>query len=448
MAKIQIRLPDCVKQIIAVIQQAGYEAYAVGGCVRDSILGREPEDWDITTSATPQQVKALFRRTVDTGLKHGTVTVLLGSSSFEVTTYRIDGIYEDNRHPSAVTFTRNLTEDLKRRDFTINAMAYNEQVGLVDEFEGLRDMEQKTIRCVGNPKERFSEDALRMMRAVRFAAQLSYKIEADTKAAISLLASHLQTISPERIQTELLKLMLSDHPDYLEAAYETGITAQILPEFDVCMETKQNNIHHNTTVGRHILRALCKTEAIKEERLALLFHDMGKPLTKKTDEKGVDHFYGHGEKGEEMTLQIMKRLKFDNNTIHKVARLVRFHDYPITPDARGVRRAVARIGEDLFSSFLHVAAADVLAQSDYRRKEKVEALTHVGELYKEILAAKNCLSLKNLAVTGTDLIAQGMTPGKEMGQVLQGLLEDVIDNPEHNQREYLLHLAAAKQQGR
>ena len=247
-----IILPEKVKFIIDTITEAGYEAYAVGGCIRDSILGRVPDDWDITTSAKPQQVKELFRRTIDTGIEHGTVTVMLDKDGFEVTTYRIDGEYEDSRHPKEVIFTANLIEDLKRRDFTINAMAYNEQAGLVDVFGGTEDIERKMIRCVGNAEERFTEDALRMMRAIRFSAQLGYEIEEGTKEAIRKLAGNLRNISAERIQVELVKLLVSPHPDYLRTAYETGVTKVVLPEFDACMETPQVHPHHCYNVGEHI----------------------------------------------------------------------------------------------------------------------------------------------------------------------------------------------------
>ena len=232
-----IELPERVKEILDTIMEAGYEAYAVGGCIRDSILGRKPNDWDITTSASPYEIKELFRRTVDTGIQHGTVTVMMDKEGFEVTTYRIDGDYKDGRHPSEVTFTASLKEDLRRRDFTINAMAYNEQNGLVDIFGGMQDIADGVIRCVGEPRERFSEDALRIMRAVRFSAQLGYQIEEKTKAAIEELAPTLKKISAERIQVELVKLVTSKHPEELLTAYETGITSVILPEFDLCMET-------------------------------------------------------------------------------------------------------------------------------------------------------------------------------------------------------------------
>ncbi len=435
-----IMMPDKVVHIIHTLQQAGFEAYAVGGCVRDSILGREPNDWDITTSAKPEEIKALFRRTIDTGIEHGTVTVMMDKEGFEVTTYRIDGEYEDSRHPKEVTFTSSLKEDLRRRDFTINAMAYNETDGLVDCFGGMEDIQEKRIACVGDAKERFSEDALRIMRAVRFSAQLGYDIEEKTAKAARELAYTLQKISAERIQVELIKLVTSPHPDYILKAYEMGITAIIMPEFDTCMKTEQNHPHHCYSVGKHIVESMKAVEADKVLRLAMLFHDMGKPAMKTTDEKGIDHFHGHPQVSESMTKEILRRLKFDNDTIHKVCRLVQFHDYgnSVEPDKRIVRRAVNKIGEDIFPMLLKVKRADLAAQSDYKREEKEVILNRWEKLFNEIMEAKECVSLKTLAVTGRDLIDHGMEPGKELGNILQELLELVLENPECNTKEYLL----------
>ncbi len=436
----KIQLPEKVAFIINTIESAGYEAYAVGGCVRDSILGRVPDDWDITTSAKPEEVKALFRRTIDTGLQHGTVTVMLDKDGYEVTTYRIDGAYEDSRHPKEVTFTANLVEDLKRRDFTINAMAYNESTGLVDVFGGMQDIEKKIIRCVGNPRERFGEDALRIMRAVRFSAQLGYDIEADTVSAIKELAYTLKNISAERIQIELIKLLVSPNPDYMRQAYELGITKVILPEWDMAMECGQNHPHHCYTVGEHTLHGLKSIEADKVLRLAMLFHDIGKPNVKAEGEDGFDHFHGHPQTGEEMTKSILRRLKFDNDTIYKVSKLVLYHDYGtgVEPSPAIVRRAVNKIGEDIFPMFLSVKKADIAAQSNYKREEKQRSLELWEQCYGEILSRQQCVSLKTLAVTGSDLIAAGMQPGKELGDVLSALLQEVLEDPSRNTKEYLL----------
>ena len=437
-----IEIPSKAAVILRTLEEAGYEAYAVGGCVRDSILGRSPDDWDITTSAAPEQVKALFRHTVDTGLKHGTVTVLIEKEGFEVTTYRVDGEYEDGRHPKDVTFTASLREDLKRRDFTINAMAYNPSAGLVDLFGGMEDIRSKTIRCVGNPLERFTEDALRIMRAVRFSAQLGFRIEEETNRALGVLAGNLRHVSAERIQTELLKLLLSPHPDYLRIAYEAGITREFLPEWDRCMETEQNTPHHCYTVGEHILHSLLNVRSDKVLRLTMLLHDIGKPAVKKTDENGRDHFKMHGPAGEKMAHDILRRLKFDNDTIAKVCRLVKWHDYRPLPDMRAVRRAVNRIGEDLFPMFLEVQRADCLAQSLYLREEKIARLDGVCACWEQIQRERQCVSLKTLAVTGRDLIALGVSPGKEIGEILSYLLEIVLEDPRENQKEKLLEKAA------
>ncbi|MEZ3507195.1 MAG: HDIG domain-containing protein [Lachnospiraceae bacterium] len=436
----EIRLPEKVHKIIETLMAAGCEAYAVGGCIRDSVLGRIPNDWDITTSAKPEKIKQLFSRTIDTGIKHGTVTVMMDREGFEVTTYRIDGEYEDGRHPKEVTFTADLEEDLKRRDFTINAMAYNEQTGLVDLYGGLQDIDRGMIRCVGEARERFTEDALRMLRAVRFSAQLGYQIERDTKKAIQELSPSLRRISAERIQAELVKLVVSDHPDYLRTAYETGITAQFFPEFDLCMETKQNNPHHCYHVGEHILHSMMQVEPDKILRLGMLFHDIGKPQTLTVDAEGITHNKRHAEVGEQMTMQILRRLKFDNDTIRKVTKIVRFHDQEVGVSPGAVRRAVNRTGEDIFRMLFSVKRADILAQSDYLRKEKLEKLSYIQVLYEEICQKHECMNLKDLAVTGTDLIALGIPPGKEIGRILNQLLEIVLEDPERNTKEELLRI--------
>ena len=322
----KIKMPENAKLILDTIHKAGFEAYIVGGCVRDAVLGKEPSDWDITTNALPGDVKKLFRRTIDTGIEHGTVTVMLGKEGYEVTTYRIDGKYEDSRHPSEVTFTRDLVEDMRRRDFTINAMAYNDEEGLVDHFGGIDDLEKKIIRCVGSPVERFTEDALRIMRAVRFAAQLDYEIEEETRIAIKELSPNLRKISAERIQTELVKLITSDHPERIRTAYELGITAVVIPEFDKCMWTEQVNIHHMYNVGDHIIETLRYVINDRVLRITMLMHDIGKPETMLMDDEGVSHFYGHELVSAQMADKIMKRLKFDRDTMDRVCNLIKYHD--------------------------------------------------------------------------------------------------------------------------
>ncbi len=434
----KIKMPENAKLILDTIHKAGFEAYIVGGCVRDAVLGKEPSDWDITTNALPGDVKKLFRRTIDTGIEHGTVTVMLGKEGYEVTTYRIDGKYEDSRHPSEVTFTRDLVEDMRRRDFTINAMAYNDEEGLVDHFGGIDDLEKRIIRCVGSPAERFTEDALRIMRAVRFAAQLDYEIEEETRSAIKELAPNLRKISAERIQTELVKLITSDHPERIRTAYELGITAVVIPEFDKCMWTEQVNIHHMYNVGDHIIETLRNVRNDRILRLTMLMHDIGKPETMLMDDEGVSHFYGHELVSAQMADKIMKRLKFDRDTMDRVCNLIKYHDerYPAEPAV--IRRAIHRVGERDFPLLFEVRFADTMAQSTYMRSEKLRLIEDAKAVYEKIISDGDCVSLKNLAVGGNDLIALGIQPGRAIGVILNAMLSDVIDDPTRNNREYLL----------
>ncbi len=415
MMGIKIEMPRDVRETIETLECAGFEAFAVGGCVRDAVLGRIPADWDITTSAMPEEVKALFPRTIDTGILHGTVTVMKNHVGYEVTTYRIDGEYEDARHPKEVSFTANLVEDLKRRDFTINAMAYNDRVGLVDEFDGIGDLENKIIRCVGNPKDRFCEDALRMLRAVRFSAQLGFAIDEKTKAAISELAGNLQKISAERIQTELVKLLVSDHPDYLRVAYETGITGVVLPEFDEIM--KPESVHLSNG-GEHTLRSLLYVENEKVLRLTMLFHNISSDMVK----------------------AIMQRLKFDNDTTDKVKKLTAVHNLAIENEPNCVRRAIFKVGKELFPYFLKVRRADILAQRQEVQKKALADLQELTEIYEDILERRECVSLKELAVDGRDLLAMGVKQGKQIGEILNHLLEIVLEEPEKNTKETLLEI--------
>ncbi len=435
-----MNLPENVKNIISVLETAGFEAYAVGGCVRDTLLVRLPGDWDITTSAKPEEVKALFPHTIDTGIKHGTVTVMMDKEGYEVTTYRIDGEYEDARHPKEVTFTSNLLEDLKRRDFTINAMAYNDRAGIVDAFDGVGDLEKGIIRCVGDPMERFREDALRMLRAVRFAAQLGFTIEENTKEAIRKLAPTIAKVSAERIAVELIKTLVSAHPEEIRTAYELGLTAVFLPEFDACMETPQNNPHHAYSVGEHIIMGMKAVPAEKNLRLAMLFHDIGKPRVKTTDGKGIDHFYGHAAVSADLAKGVLRRLKLDNATIDAVGRLVRFHDERPEKEVQ-VRRMFAKLGVDYIEDFLAVQRADLLAQSEFKREEKEARVRYYEEQYRLCVERNYCLSKKELALNGSDLIAMGMKQGAKLGEVIEELFQAVLVEPELNKKEKLTELA-------
>lgn len=440
-----ITLPSQVSRILSTLDAHGFEAYIVGGCVRDSILGKKPDDWDITTSARPEQVKALFPRTIDTGLKHGTVTVLIDKTGYEVTTYRIDGTYDDHRRPSSVVFTSKLKDDLMRRDFTINAMAYNEEEGLVDLFRGMNDLKQGLIRCVGNPAERFEEDALRMLRAVRFAGQLNFRIHPDTLNAVQAKKELLRNVSAERIQMELLKLMISEHPEALKTAWECGLTEIFLPEFDRMMDTPQNNPHHQYNVGVHTLHALMHVEANPVLRLTILFHDVGKTLTRTTDDEGIDHFYGHNKVSRDLAAEIMKRLRFDNKTIRIVGTLILYHDTrfkdPRTTGRRHVRRMMHTVGPTLFPYLLKVMEADVSAQSSYMQQMKLSILAETEEVSREILAAADCLTLKDLKINGNQLKELGIQEGKTIGTILDALLSMVLDYPELNEYLYLKELA-------
>ena len=441
----KIDIPKQAGVIVRTLIAHGYEAYVVGGCVRDSILGRTPSDWDITTSARPEQVKALFPKTIDTGIRHGTVTVMMDKTGYEVTTYRIDGIYEDHRRPRDVTFTASLREDLMRRDFTINAMAYNDTDGLVDLFGGMEDLRTKTVRCVGEAEDRFEEDALRMLRAVRFAAQLHFRIAPDTRAAIAARHKNLQAVSAERIQMELLKLLISDHPELLREAYATGLTGVFLPEFDRMMETPQNNPHHRYSVGEHTIHAMCAVEPNPVLRLTMLLHDIGKPATRTTDACGIDHFYNHYKVSADMSREILRRLKFDNKTIQLVCQLIAHHDirfrHPKTTGRRHVRKVMHSVGPTLFPYLLQVMEADVRAQSDYYQAEKLSILEETRETYQEILDAADCLTLKDLKINGNQLKALGIREGKIIGAILNTLLSMVLEHPELNEYVYLKELA-------
>lgn len=438
----KVQLPADVKNIIETLEANGFEAFAVGGCVRDTLLLRMPGDWDITTSAKPEEVKALFDHTIDTGIQHGTVTVMKNHIGYEVTTYRIDGEYEDARHPKEVIFTSNLVEDLKRRDFTINAMAYNERVGLVDEFNGIEDLENKVIRCVGNPMERFSEDALRMLRAVRFSAQLGFSIDEDTKKAIKELAPTLSKVSKERIAVELIKILESAHPEEIRTAYELGLTKVFMPEFDVAMETEQHNQNHKYTVGEHSIVAMQHVQPEKRIRLIMLLHDLAKPVVLTTDDNGVAHFVGHTQAGADMAKGILKRLKFDNATINFVYRMVKHHDdRPPMDNMALVRRRISEIGLENMPMMIEIKRADILAQSDYNFESKMGYVDDLERAYKEVIEKNHCVNKKDLSVNGSDLIAMGMKPGEEMGVVLDLLFDIVINDPKLNEREKLLERA-------
>lgn len=445
--------PAKVRTIISRLQDAGYEAYAVGGCVRDSYMGRIPNDWDITTNALPAQVKEIFRRTIDVGIEHGTVKVMMGNDGYEVTTYRIDGEYEDSRHPKEVTFTSDLAEDLRRRDFTINAMAYSEKTGLVDLFGGMQDLKDGVIRAVGDPAERFDEDALRMLRALRFSAAFDFKIEDETAKAISRLCGNLANISAERIRTELEKLICSDHPGRLRQAYDLGVTAVIFPEWDVMTECEQVTPHHFTNVGDHTIVALEYIvkhfhDIDKKEnrilRIATMLHDIAKPAKKFRGDDGADHFKGHPEEGVAMAESFLRRLKYDNDTIKRVKKLVRFHDDTPELTYPSVRRFIVDVEASNMDNLMRLKLADLYAHTDYKREEKLRRIETLDEMYRQIIKDGDCLSVSSLAVRGNDLMAEGIPAGPAIGAALSKLLEAVLDDPSVNEREKLLDIIRGK----
>lgn len=404
--EIEIQIPKQAQEIIEKLNQHGYEAYVVGGCVRDCLLGRIPGDWDITTSAKPEEVKSIFGRTIDTGIQHGTVTIMRGKVGYEVTTYRIDGEYEDGRHPKAVEFTSNLLEDLKRRDFTINAMAYSHTAGLVDAFEGIEDLEAGKIRCVGKAMDRFSEDALRILRAIRFSAQLGFGIEEETWNAIQIIGPNLAHVSKERILVELTKMLLSDHPDTIKMVFVCGLEPYIADTFSE-IRPETISVHPSLPSVRYMRwAAFLKNQTPGEAE------------------------------------QILKELKADNDTTAKVKTLVQWWKQPIGNSQPEIRRTMSQMTEELYDALLLLKRAvlegEQLVTAVPETPEEVETICRHSE---EIRRRGDCISLKTLAVTGKDLIQAGMKPGKCLGETLNYLLNLVLENPERNEKELLIREA-------
>ena len=434
-------LPGPVAAALARLGGAGYEAWAVGGCVRDLLLGRVPGDWDLCTAARPEETEAVFagERLVETGLKHGTVTVLLDGLPLEITTFRADGDYTDHRHPDAVRFSDTLTEDLSRRDFTVNALAYAPGRGVADPFGGEADLRRGLLRAVGEPARRFEEDALRILRALRFAAQLGFTIEEKTAAAMGEKAPLLAFVSAERVREELTKLLCGPAAAPVLREFR-DLAAEVLPELRPCFGFEQHNPHHCFDVWEHTLAALAAAPPEPVLRWALLLHDLGKPACFTLDEAGVGHFYGHGKVSAALAETILRRLKFPNAERERVVRLVLTHDAPIPPERKSVRRRLARCGEEDFFLLLALHRADTLAQAE-RNRPRLQTLDELEALARELLAEAACLSLKDLAVNGNDLLALGLR-GPAVGQALRSLLEAVLDERVENEREKLLEFLA------
>ena len=441
--EITIKVPEEVQNIIGTLEENGYEAFIVGGCVRDAVLGKEPEDWDICTSALPEQTNKCFKEQhiIETGLKHGTVTIVVDHKPFEITTYRIDGSYSDNRHPDSVEFVNDLKEDLSRRDFTINAMAYNPDRGVVDFFDSISDIKDHIIRCVGDADKRFQEDALRIMRALRFAAVLGFDMEEKTSAAIFRNKELLKNIAAERISSEINKLIVGQNIGDLLLNY-TSVIKVIIPEISEMIGFEQNNPYHYLDVWRHTIESVVNAPADKVLRLTMLFHDIAKPKCYTVNDS-VGHFYGHPQVSADMTKQILKRLKYDKDTVKTVTQLIFYHDTDIQPKRKHIRRWLNRIGEERFRRLIEVMKADAMAQSERSRMEKINELEKVVPVLDEIIKQQLCFSLRDLDVNGRDLIAAGVTEGAEIGKTLNRLLEMVIDELLENEKDKLI--AAAKE---
>lgn len=437
-----IQLPEEVKTLLDILQGAGYEAYVVGGCVRDSLLGKEPHDWDICTNAYPEQVKNSLREysIIDTGLKHGTVTVLGADSAYEVTTYRTDGQYTDHRRPDAVRFVSSLREDLARRDFTINSMAYNESVGLVDLFNGTSDLAAGIIRCVGDSDTRFQEDALRILRAIRFASVFGFHIAKETSEAIHRNKQLFSYVARERILVEISKTLAGKGSAEMLISYK-DVFALVIPELKPCIGFDQNNSYHSFDVYDHIAHAVGEyTGTDNTVNLALLLHDIGKPFCYMENDTG-GHFPGHSKISHDRAKPVLDSLKVDNQTRHDVLELVLFHDAEVKATVKSVRRWLNRIGETQFRRLLAVRRADIAAHSEKNRQKHLDECDAVEAVLKEVLEEEQCFTLKDLHINGNDIMDLGLTPGKEVGMILNWLLDEVIEGRLEN-RHHDLKMAA------
>ena len=436
----KIEMPEKVKEIIRILKSKGFSAYIVGGCCRDIIIGKTPSDWDICTSATPEEMCLSLTdyKIIKTGIKHGTVTVVIDDEHYEVTTFRIDGEYSDNRRPDSIKFTSSLHEDLSRRDFTINAMAYNDEEGLIDPFHGYDDIKNRIIRCVGNPDDRFKEDGLRILRAWRFSCVLNFSIDLVTLDSMYKNIDLLDNISKERIRDEFLKAFNSNgfiikwllNPKFIE---------KIIPELKA-MHMPQNNPYHIYYVDIHTQNALV---TVKNRdlitRLAVLFHDIGKPHSYQDDEDGTRHFKGHGKVSAQMTDDIMRRLRFDNDTREKVIELVLHHDFEIPTNKKQVKRWLNKIGKEQFLRLLNIKEADIKAQNSkhfYRLDNMIGVYADLQEIFEE----EECFSLKDLAVNGNDVKEyMYIKEGKDVGYWLNKILQLVIDGDLPNEKEELIY---------
>ncbi len=431
-------IPDYISTILNRLEEEGYKSYIVGGSVRDLILGKTPHDYDITTSATPDEIQRIFKdfKTLAIGKQFGTVVVVQGENNTEITTFRLEGKYLDGRRPSEVSFSDDIYEDLSRRDFTINAIAYNEKEGTVDPFNGQKDIEDRIVRCVGNPIERFREDHLRILRAVRFSTQLGFEINKDTYNACKDLSSSLNGISVERIREELFKILLSENPSYgIRLMKDLNILEIVIPELIDAVGFDQKNPNHDKDVFEHIMCVLDKTPPILSVRLAALFHDIGKPHTLSIDEKGIGHFYGHDKLGAKIAEKILLRLNLSRELIDKVTIMIKEHmSHHNNMKDRGLKRQISRVGKDNIFNLLELQKADRLCSSDdvditflFEREKETRRILDSNEPYEK----------SHLKIDGNDIIDLGFEKGKIVGEILNYLLERVMKNPELNEKEKL-----------
>lgn len=435
-----MKLPEYVGEMLSRLRSRGFEAYAVGGCVRDFLLGKTPEDFDIATNALPEQIKDVFSdcRTVDTGISFGTVRVLLDGGEAEITTYRTDGAYTDFRRPDGVQFSSSLAEDLKRRDFTINALAFSPESGIVDMNGGREDLQKKVIRAIGSPEERFGEDALRILRALRFASVLGFGIERETSAAVHKLASLLKNISGERIYAELKKLLCGQNCEAVLREYH-DVFAVFLPEIEKCRGFEQRTKYHDRDVYEHIIASVSAIAPVPHLRLAMLLHDIAKPDFFTLSPDGTGHFKGHAAGSVAAAQRLLQLLKTDSWTEERIVKLVKYHDMVIENREPLIKRYLNRFGGELFGEILDVHIADDTAKApEYRGR--IAVYEQVRKTAGEIIASRQCFSLKDLAVDGNDMIALGLS-GKAVGDALKGLLEAVIDGKCENEKEKLLESA-------
>lgn len=437
----RLDLPENVRYILGRLHEGGFSAFVSGGAVRDMLMGRVPHDYDISTNAKPDDVKRLFRRTVDTGLKHGTVTVIINKTGYEVTTFRRDGAYTDGRRPDSVRFVNSVRDDCMRRDFTINAMSYNDEDGLLDFFCGRRDIKQGIIRCVGDAERRFREDALRMLRAVRFSAVFGFGIEPATSAAIRKCAVLIKRVSSERIIEELNKILLSDNPDHFRLMHELGLLRCIIPQLDRCFGERQNNRFHIYDVGEHIMHAVKNTPPDLVLRWSALLHDVGKPCTASEDSSGIIHFYGHHRESKRIAEDVLHRLRLDSDTLRDILVLIENHDVRIEPSPPAVKRMMAKTGPALFEKLLELQTADNSAKNPACFAEKKKKIDAVRDIYETVISSNEPYRVSDLCINGRDLIKIGYRPGRAIGDALKMLTEEVIINPSFNNRQYLLKKA-------